>query len=385
MSVITCPKCKNEISSEVKFCPVCGSPVENLQNNISMDKKSLKKKKRRRNFIIFIAVIATIIGISKVSSMMKERIKWSDIVLGEILPTPPSSRGNLMTNSSERLYVSLKDVSPKEYAAFVNNCAEKGFTTETEKDDDSYNAFNSDGVRLSLSYYNYNEELDITLDMPEEMSQISWPDSAAGKKLPKPESLIGKFSYEHDDSFFVYISETDKDTYKKYVKACSDKGFNVDYDKGDDYYRANDSEGWRISLEYQGNNVMSIDIDAPDEKETKKPEETTQAEKTTKAEVAEKATTEKQSEKENTSVSPEFKNTMDEYEAFINEYVDFINEYTENSSDLKLIAKYAEIMAKYSDYCDEIDDIDEDELSDSDLSYYLEVMSRVTKKIAEIE
>lgn len=37
--------------------------------------------------------------------------------------------------------------------------------------------------------------------------------------------------------------------------------------KGDNYYYADNADGWHISLRYEGNNVMSIDIDAPDEEE----------------------------------------------------------------------------------------------------------------------
>lgn len=46
--------------------------------------------------------------------------------------------------------------------------------------------------------------------------------------------------------------------------ACRDKGFTVDYNKGDNYYRANNDAGWQVSIDYEGNQIMSIRIDAPD-------------------------------------------------------------------------------------------------------------------------
>ena len=36
----------------------------------------------------------------------------------------------------------------------------------------------------------------------------------------------------------------------------------VDYDKGDNYYDADNSDGWHISLKYEGNNIMSVEITA---------------------------------------------------------------------------------------------------------------------------
>lgn len=52
--------------------------------------------------------------------------------------------------------------------------------------------------------------------------------------------------------------------YNAYVSACRDKGFTVDYNKGDNYYRANNDAGWQASIDYEGNQIMSIRIDAPD-------------------------------------------------------------------------------------------------------------------------
>lgn len=63
-----------------------------------------------------------------------------------------------------------------------------------------------------------------------------------------------------------------KADYDEYVNACAEKGFYVDYNKGDDYYHADNCDGWNLSLRYIGNNTMSIDIDAPiDDDVTEKP------------------------------------------------------------------------------------------------------------------
>ena len=40
-------------------------------------------------------------------------------------------------------------------------------------------------------------------------------------------------------------------------------------------------------------------------------------------------------------------------------------------------------MTKYSEFAEKIDAIDEDSLSDSDYDYYIEVTTRVTKKLAD--
>jgi hypothetical protein len=45
---------------------------------------------------------------------------------------------------------------------------------------------------------------------------------------------------------------TNKDKQRSYVKACSEKGFTVDYSKGDAHYYANNAEGYRLSLQWYG-------------------------------------------------------------------------------------------------------------------------------------
>lgn len=39
--------------------------------------------------------------------------------------------------------------------------------------------------------------------------------------------------------------------------------YTVNYSKGDNYYTADNGEGWHVSLKYEGNQIMSIDLDAP--------------------------------------------------------------------------------------------------------------------------
>jgi hypothetical protein len=50
--------------------------------------------------------------------------------------------------------------------------------------------------------------MDIDLEVPVQMSEIQWLTSIVGKLLPAPKSTTGKFSYEHDGNFYVYIGNT---------------------------------------------------------------------------------------------------------------------------------------------------------------------------------
>ena len=82
-------------------------------------------------------------------------------------------------------------------------------------------------------------------------------------------------------------------------------------------------------------------------------------------------------------VSPEFKETMDSYEAFFDEYCDFMKKMSDDPTDFTILMEYADVMTRYADIMDKLDAIDEDELSPADEAYYIEAMARIEVKLLE--
>ena len=94
---------------------------------------------------------------------------------------------------------------------------------------------------------------------------------------------------------------------------------------------------------------------------------------------------EKENKTENTgAISPEFKKMMDEYEAFFDEYCKFMKKYSANPSDTSLLSDYSNFMSKYATYMDAIEEVDEEDLNEAELAYYIEVTNRVSKKLMEV-
>ena len=374
-----CSNCGKDF--EGNFCSNCGTRVEvsamEQQPTLTREQKPPKKKKPFyfRWWFILIAIIAVFVVITTVGGN-GEKIVWDEMVLGEFLPEPPTKRGEIIDNSSEGLSVDVNKVSDKQYADYIEECKEKGFNVDVESDSSSFGAYNKEGYKLTLSHYGDGKELSIDLEKPMEMGTIEWPASTAGKQLPKPNSTIGKISYEHDDNFSIYIGNTTKADYDKYVDECSKKGFNVDYDKGEDYYYATNKEGWDVSLNFEGNNTMRIDIDAPEEKVTSKTETTTSSKESKPAKTSEKKTTE--------SVSSDFKEAMDSYEEFMDEYVAFMKKYKENPSDLTILADYSDYMSKYSKFIKDFEKWESEDMTTEEAAYYIEVQARVNKKLLEV-
>ena len=57
----------------------------------------------------------------------------------------------------------------------------------------------------------------------------------------------------------------------------------------------------------------------------------------------------------------------------------------EYSADpMSVMDEYLEMNEKYLKVMNELEAIDEDELTDEELAYYLEVMNRINKKLADV-
>lgn len=399
-----CSHCRAEY--EGNFCPECGAraesqspatppPIQQSTNPVppvggsvpAYQKPKKPKKPIYKKWWFYVIAAIALIAIINAISMGKgkgEKIEWSKIELRDQLSEPPSNKGTLFENSDEEFRASLDGVSDDQYNDYLDACVDKGFTVDADKSSSSYKAYNADGYSLDMRHI--GDGLSITLKAPMKFGSITWPSSTVGNMLPAPKSTTGKFSYEHDDSFFVYVGETAKADYDQYVADCSANGFNIDYDKGDTYYRADNADGYHISLKYEGNNIMAVEI---------------KASKNSDAGTSESATTEPStettvpSESNATETKPndtglvdgmrkDFKDAMDSYEAFMDEYVAFMKKYSDNPSDVGLLADYTKYMSKYADMVDKFDKWESEDLNDAELAYYIDVQARVSKKLLEV-
>ena len=208
-----CSHCGAEF--EGNFCTACGAKAEPCPQpspEIPTDRpRSQKPKKpiyKKWWFYVIVAVVVIAIAGRISGGSKSEKIDWDDMVLGAQLPQPPAKKGQIHTNTADELWVDIEKISDKQYADYVQACQTAGFTVDAESNSSSFGAYNAEGYKLELSYYGNREGLSIRLEKPMEMGPITWPDSEAGRQLPAPKSLTGKFSFEYDDNFFVYIGGT---------------------------------------------------------------------------------------------------------------------------------------------------------------------------------
>lgn len=193
-----------------------------------------------------------------------ERFEWSDILLADVIPEPKSHLGEILSNSDEYLALHVYKINAGDYNKYVDACKKKGFTVEAEQSDLSYYAYNADGYKLSLYYDENDSKMNISVDSAKEYGTLVWPDSTIAHMLPVPESTTGEITRDDEKGFVAYVSNTPIEEFSAYVAACADKGFTVDTSETEESYSAKNSNGYQLSVLYQGNGVMFISVDEPE-------------------------------------------------------------------------------------------------------------------------
>lgn len=343
---------------------------------------SKKTPRKRRGCLIAIAVIIliAIVGgaISRCSGGGSEDLQWPSSGLAQFLPDPPSTKGTVVVNDEDSLYVSVDEVSADAYEAYVQECQDKGFTVDIESEPDRFDAFTEEGEHLSLSYYSSSESLNIDLEPALEMADFAWPTVGPAASVPAPPSTHGSVAVNSGSQFTATVDGLTAESFSAYADTCMGAGFTVDYDKGGDYFHADNAAGVHVSLTWKRFGMMGISISASME------DTSTDTGSTDQADAAAEPAAPEAPAADVSGVSPDFKATMDSYEAFFNEYADFMAAYQADASSPELLAQYAEMMTRYSDMMQSMDDIDENSLSAADYAYYLEVTGRINAKLLSV-
>ena len=222
-----------------------------------------------------------------------------------------------------------------------------------------------------------------------ELTEFQWPRSDIAALIPQPKSNIGHIEWEASYGFVVYVGNTSKSDYDDYVNACWDAGFTNDYEKGDEWFWGYNDDGYELTVRYDsdeyGDNVMFIRMDEPMELSSSvvesEPEESSSVVSEVISETPEESSV--ASEADSEGIRPEIKEAIDSYETFMNDYCDFMEKYNESDDTAAMLTEYSDYMKKYADFADKFDKIQDEDLNTEETKYYIDVQTRVSKRLLE--
>lgn len=321
--------------------------------------------------------------------METEQLDWTSVVLGNILPAPDSSEGNIEQNSGSSFSAYISNVTEEDFITYTNRCKDAGFTLDAEESNTSFFAMNAARYLLKTSREGFNR-MHISVTAPD--PQIDFPTSGPGAKLPKPSSALGKIESDSSKSFSVRLCGITADDFKNYVNQCEAAGFTVDYTKSAQEFSAGSADGYKLTISYDSSKHMEISITAPKTSTATQPitqaataPATTPVTEATQPLPTQTTSTAQTGSALTNGMRPEFKKAMDSYEAFIDEYCAFMTKYDSNEgSALTMAIDYAKYIAKYAEMARDFDAWEDDDLNDTEFSYYLQVQSRVLQKLAAV-
>lgn len=363
-----CKYCGTNFEGEM--CPGCGAKV-------------LKKEKPfflKWWFILLVIIVVGVVALNaggENSGSKAEEFQWVDIEMHDVLPKPQKTYGEIGHNSNIALILTLCDIDEKAFKDYRDECTEAGYTIDSEESYLAYSAYNGEGYSIRLVFSDSDQEMNIYLDAPEEMDEFEWPSNGLGAMLPATKSTLGDISWDNSETFIVHVGNMSINDYKDYVKACEDLGFTLEHSKDDEYYAAKDSNGYKLTLRYLGFNKIEISLKAPEGKATNSSMEDSLSN-----------ITEEELKTDNVNkdvVDSDFKAAMDSYEKFMDEYVAFMKKYTESDgTDLNILTDYAKYMSDYAEFCKDFAEWENKEMNAAEAAYYLEVQTRVSKKLLEV-
>lgn len=185
---------------------------------------------------------------------------WPSSGLSELVPQPKSQLGELMKDNGTTFIILIGRTTIQEFDAYVDECKNRGFVYEQSRYNSIYEAYNEDGTYLSLSFNEYIKEIHIEIEALPEMKEYEWNTNGLAGMLPKPKSNLGFIENESVTYFEILIAQVDRAAYVAYVAECIDAGFDIDVSDYDDYFSAENSDGYQLVVKREYGDIMSINI-----------------------------------------------------------------------------------------------------------------------------
>lgn len=201
-----------------------------------------------------------------------------------------------------------------------------------------------------------------------------WPETGLAMMLPEPE--FEKFSVTMDsENYFSFdAGETSIDEFKSYVDKCKEKGFTDNYSASDTSYRADNAEGYSLSVSRYDDEI-SVSLNKKIVSETKNSDNSGTVSESTA------------SSSSSTSVSSttDWRTFLKDYEKWVNSYVDFMKKYSENPTDSSLIADYTDLMQQLTEWSEKADEVQKSLENDTEAQLeYAAELAKIAARISEL-
>lgn len=239
----------------------------NSNNNQKEDAGKEQQKSKKKSFKIVLATILPIIIICIITSIFGPMlIKKAEqnrliktLVLASCLPELPVRPIEIKENSNTILKINQKNIDKQTYDQILAKVKEK-YPLDNKDISTSYEAYDSNGTKIILKPQ--FDTLEIKIRKLSHYGDIIWPTSGIALTIPKVASTRGIISINRDEYFSADIQYMTKEDLKNYFEQCKQYGYNSNIRTlNQTIYESKNQNGDRLSLRYDGGNVVSITVE----------------------------------------------------------------------------------------------------------------------------
>ena len=239
----------------------------NSNNNQKEDAGKEQQKSKKKSFKILLATILSIIIICIITSIFgpmlikkaeQDRL-MKTLVLASCLPELPVRPIEIKENSNTILKINQKNIDKQTYDQILAKVKEK-YPLDNQDISTSYEAYDPNGTKIILKPQ--FDTLEIKIRKLSHYGDIIWPTSGLASTIPKPLSTKGIISINRDEYFSADIQYMTKEDLRNYFEQCKQSGYNLNTrELNQKIYESKNQNGDRLSLRYDGGNVVSITVE----------------------------------------------------------------------------------------------------------------------------
>ena len=239
----------------------------NSNNNQKEDAGKEQQKSKKKSFkillatilpIIIICIITSIFGPMLIKKAEQDRL-MKTLVLASCLPELPVRPIEIKENSNTILKINQKNIDKQTYDQILAKVKEK-YPLDNQDISTSYEAYDSNGTKIILKPQ--FDTLEIKIRKLSHYGDIIWPTNGLASTIPKPLSTKGIISINRDEYFSADIQYMTKEDLRNYFEQCKQSGYNLNTrELNQKIYESKNQNGDRLSLRYDGGNVVSITVE----------------------------------------------------------------------------------------------------------------------------
>ena len=239
----------------------------NSNNNQKEDAGKEQQKSKKKNFkillatilpIIIMCIITSIFGPMLIKKAEQDRL-IKTLVLASCLPELPVRPIEIKENSNTILKINQKNIDKQTYGQILAKVKEK-YPLDNQDISTSYEAYDPNGTKIILKPQ--FDTLEIKIRKLSHYGDIIWPTSGIALTIPKPLSTKGIISINRDEYFSADIQYMTKEDLRNYFEQCKQYGYNLNIrELSQKIYESKNQNGDRLSLRYDGGNVVSITVE----------------------------------------------------------------------------------------------------------------------------